>query len=107
MSPEILLEKNVHVIVFMFTHRIAVHEKHPEGLPRLILQTQEEGVVAIEVVCPLEGRQRDRVMDGWMDGCVCIYIQYISYTIRKGVPGEDGPGFPVGVVSELLVNMLT
>lgn len=46
---------------FNFTHSIAVQEKHPKRFPTLVFQTEEEGMVSIEVVSSLEERvgQRD------------------------------------------------
>lgn len=50
--------------VFIFTHSIAVHEKDPEWLSAPIFQTEEEGIVSVEVMRSLQGRQRDRGMRG-------------------------------------------
>lgn len=50
--------------VCIFTHSIAVHQKDPEWLSTLIFKTEEEGIVSIEVMCSLWGRQMERWMRG-------------------------------------------
>lgn len=51
---------------FIFTHSVAVHEKDPERLSALIFQTEEEGVMSIEVVGSLRGgKTRQMSEDEW------------------------------------------
>lgn len=45
----------VCAVFFIFTHSIAVHEKDSEWLSTLVFQTEEEGIMSIEVMCSLQG----------------------------------------------------
>lgn len=53
-------------VFFFFTHSVAVHEEDPEWLSTVIFQTEEEGVMSIEVMASLQGEktQGDRGMKG-------------------------------------------
>ena len=51
---------------FIFTHSVAVHEEDPERLSALIFQTEEEGVMPVEVVGSLRGgKTRQMSEDEW------------------------------------------
>lgn len=47
------------------THRVAVHEENPKRLAALILQTQEEGIMSIQVVGPLQAQNMKSHMTAW------------------------------------------